>query len=72
MLYFCKIDENTIVTHDGRFQLGIVHMSVQSFLKMTKAEYTEVYWVPDPVSKRYKSLSYQRHLRAVEGLSTTD
>jgi hypothetical protein len=71
MLYFCELNENTIVTHDGFFQLGVIHMSKDDFIKNAKIKYTEVYWIPDVVSNRYKTISYQNHLRAVKKLSDT-
>jgi hypothetical protein len=65
MLYFCKLNDNTLITHDGHFQLGVFHVSKDEFIKSVGVEYTEVYWIPDVVGKRYKSKSYQNHLRTV-------
>jgi hypothetical protein len=39
-------------------------------MSLVQSEYTEVYWIPDPVFKRYKTISYQKHLIAVQEVST--
>lgn len=70
MLYVCETQIDTLVTHDGKFQLGLIHMSMSKFMSLVQSEYTEVYWIPDPVFKRYKTISYQRHLSAVQEVST--
>lgn len=70
MLYFCEIKKNTIITHDGFFQLGFFRMCKEDFLEKVKVKYIEVYWIPNVVIDRYKTVSYQNHLRAVNGLST--
>lgn len=62
-LYYCIIDENTFITHDGYMQLGYHKMPIKEFLEKSKVNYVEVYWVPDVFTKRYKRLPYQVHLK---------
>lgn len=62
MHYYYIKNPNTIITHDGNVQTGIVHMSESDFLRMVQVDYQKTYWVPDPYSIRYKSKSFQNHL----------
>lgn len=62
MYYYYIKDSNTIITHDGDVQTGIVHMSVEEFLSKVKVPYQESYWLPDPYSIRYKRKNFQNHL----------
>jgi hypothetical protein len=63
-LYFCQLDKDTIITHDGYCQLGTFHkMTKEKFLSMVKVEYIEVNWIPDVFTKRYKRLNYQKLLK---------
>lgn len=62
MLYVYIKDENTLITHDGNVQLGIVHMTIDEFLSMAKVKYEVSYWLPDPYGIRYKQLNFQNHL----------
>jgi hypothetical protein len=62
MLYYCKISENTYITHDGYIQLGIIH-DLEYFKKNVKVEYCETHWCPDTFDKRYKRVNFQKHLQ---------
>ena len=62
-LYFVKVNENMLITHDGEVQLGLYNTTLENFMSMTKEEYTETYWMPDTFSQRYKRNNYQKHLR---------
>ncbi len=64
-LYVVKVNENTLITHDGEVQLGLYNTTLENFMSMTKEEYTETYWMPDTFSQRYKRNNYQKHLRRV-------
>lgn len=63
-LYVVQIKENVLITHDGNVQLGIFYTSLENFMTLQKSDYIETYWIPDPMSKRYKRISYQKHLRS--------
>jgi hypothetical protein len=62
-LYVVKVNENTLITHDGEVQLGLYNTTLENFMSMTKEEYIETYWTPDTFSQRYKRNNYQKHLR---------
>jgi hypothetical protein len=61
-LYVTKIDENTLITHDGNVQTGYFKMRLEDFLEQVKVEYIETYWIPDCFLNRYKRANYQKHL----------
>lgn len=61
-LYVTKIDDNTLITHDGYVQLGCFKMKLEDFLQKVKVEYIETHWIPDSFAKRYKRANYQKHL----------
>jgi hypothetical protein len=63
MLYYHKVNEKTIITHDGYVQLGIFFMTEEEFLAKVSVDYTETYWIPDVFCKRYKRANYQKHLK---------
>lgn len=62
--YVVEIDKDTLITHDGEFQLGFFKMDLETFLKKSIVDYQVVYWIPDVVTKRYRKLNYQKHLKA--------
>jgi hypothetical protein len=62
MHYYYILNNNTIITHDGEVQTGIIHMSVETFLSKVKVNYEQTYWLPDPFIKRYKRKNFQNHL----------
>jgi hypothetical protein len=62
-LYVVKLDEDTLLTHDGEAQLGIYHITLENFMSMSKKDYIETYWIPDVFSNRYKRNNYQKHLK---------
>jgi hypothetical protein len=62
-LFVVKLEDNKVLTHDGEFQLGIFHMSLEEFLSKAKSDFQETYWIPDSVKKRYKRINYQKHLK---------
>ena len=35
-LYVVKLDEDTLLTHDGEVQLGIYHTTIENFMSMVK------------------------------------
>lgn len=65
MLYYYKLNDTTIITHDGYCQLGVIH-DIDYFLNNVKVEYQETYWLPDTFKNRYKRINYQRHLKHQE------
>ena len=62
-LYVVKLDEDTLLTHDGEVQLGIYHTTIENFMSMVKEKYIETYWMPDVFSHRYKRNNYQKHMK---------
>ncbi len=62
-LYVIEVGENKLITHDGEVQLGFYSMSIDQFLKNSKTQYIETYWLPDIFSHRYKRNNYQKHLK---------
>lgn len=62
-LYVVRTSETTLITHDGNVQLGFFHSTLEEFMKLQRADYVEVHWIPDPIAKRYKKISYQKHLK---------
>lgn len=62
-LYVHKMNENTLITHDGYIQLGIYNMTLEEFMSKTKIEYIQTNWVPDTFANRYKRASYQKILK---------
>lgn len=65
-------DENTLITHDGEVQLGIIHMPLEKFLSLAQVDYHVVHWVPDLFNKRYKRMSFQKHLKHASINTKTD
>lgn len=63
-LFVTKVSENSVVTHDGKHQLGYFNVSIEKFMSMSNGMHQEVYWLPDIVTDRYKPLNYQNHLKA--------
>jgi len=61
-LYYCVIDENSFITHDGYMQLGYHTMPLTEFLEKAQVTYIETNWIPDIFTKRYKRANYQKHL----------
>jgi hypothetical protein len=55
-------DENTLITHDGEVQLGILHTTLEDFLSRVQVSYQVVHWVPDTFNQRYKRINFQKHL----------
>ena len=69
MLYVCEWDDNHIITHDGHVQIGSLHCTLEWFLENVKVPVTVVYWVPDPLGKRYPRTNYQHHMRVAGKMS---
>ena len=63
-LYVYKLNENTLITHDGYNQLGICNSTLEDFLDKAQIEYIETYWLPDTFSTRYKRANYQKHMQS--------
>jgi hypothetical protein len=63
-LFVVEVGKNLLITHDGEFQLGFFKMGIDTFLKKAKVPVEQTYWLPDVVSKRYKRISYQKHLNS--------
>lgn len=63
-LFVTILPSGQLLTHDGNVQLGVYRMEIQDFLERTNGIYQLCYWLPDIASSRYKSLSYQKHLKA--------
>lgn len=62
MLYITKVDDHTLITHDGYIQLGYYNMSLKEFFEKTKVKYLETHWIPDTFTNRYRRVNYQKHL----------
>lgn len=62
MYYYYIQNQNTIITHDGDVQTGIIHMPESEFLAKVQVPYQKTYWIPDPYSVRYKRKNFQNHL----------
>lgn len=62
-LYVHKLNENTLVTHDGHVQLGIYNMTIEQFMNKSEIDYIETNWVPDIFANRYKRVNYQKLLQ---------
>ena len=62
-LYVVKLDEDTLLTHDGEVQLGIYHTTIENFMSTVKEKYIETYWIPDVFSHRYRRNNYQKHMK---------
>jgi len=60
--YVHQLNENTLITHDGHVQMGLYHMSLEDFHRLSRIDYIEVHWIPDTFKNRYKRVNYQRHL----------
>ena len=61
------------ITHDGYVQLGAHGHSIQRHLELNPSiDWVVVHWMPDPFSKRYKRVSFQKTAACNEGSPKTD
>jgi hypothetical protein len=72
-LFIKALTEDSCLTHDGIMQLGYHNHSVEKHKTLNpEIDWQEVYWAPDVFAKRYKSVSFQKHLKCNEGSPKTD
>jgi hypothetical protein len=66
-LFVTILKSGLLVTHDGNSQLGAFNMDIETFMDQTGGMYQQTYWLPDIPANRYKSSSFQKHLKASKG-----